>query len=353
MDLVSIIVPAYNAEKYIKRCIESLLSQNYRDIEIIIVDDSSTDTTFNIIEKYAKQDPRIKCAKQDHAGPNGARKKGLQLASGKYIMFVDADDSLERNAVEKLIEKISVCDVEIVRFDAKYSHTGDRVSPILDDFEEEKVINHEEIMNLLLTTCKLNTVWMQFYKREIFDGVKSFDSGVDYGEDFLINLEIFNNIQSMLVIRDILYEYNTTNDSSITRAVNHNQMLKNTFDRIYVSCEAIKFVGHNIHNKALKMAAIYYQLKLIRMVFDILAKDSKYDRKQFLGDFGEAFGSIENLNIDREKLRKYIDSLGLIEKIRNRRFILALLDNNCRSIWRYACRYRFYIILKAKMGVLR
>ena len=105
---ISIIVPIYNVESYLKRCLDSLINQTYSNIEIILINDGSTDLSGDISSKYAKIDKRIKLINSSNKGVSCARNKGLELASGDYIMFVDPDDYIELNTCEMLIKNISV-----------------------------------------------------------------------------------------------------------------------------------------------------------------------------------------------------------------------------------------------------
>ena len=104
MSKVSIIIPVYNAEAYLRQCLDSVVNQTLREIEIVCVDDGSTDGSAAILEEYAAKVVRIKIIKQKNAGVNVARKEGLKLATGEWIMFCDADDWVEPNAVEEMVE---------------------------------------------------------------------------------------------------------------------------------------------------------------------------------------------------------------------------------------------------------
>lgn len=103
MDKVTMIIPAYNAEKTIEKCLDSVLNQTYSNLEILIIDDGSSDRTAEIVNKYSKQDSRINLYQQQNAGVSSARNQGLNLCTGKYIQFIDADDYLEKDMTEKLV----------------------------------------------------------------------------------------------------------------------------------------------------------------------------------------------------------------------------------------------------------
>src|SRR4051794_29720494 len=118
--LFSIVVPMYNSEKYIGHCIESVLNQNERDFQLIIVNDGSTDTCGDIADKYASKDSRIKIVHQINAGSFHARINGVDNAQGKYILFLDADDTLKEYALERLKKQIYMDEADIYIFRADY-----------------------------------------------------------------------------------------------------------------------------------------------------------------------------------------------------------------------------------------
>lgn len=113
MSLLSVIVPVYNSEKTIERCIRSIVEQTYHDLEIIMIDDGSTDRSYQISKKFVDNDRRIKLRKNEHLGVTPARKAGVNMASGEYIAFVDSDDWIEKNYFEKLMENMDDADVVI------------------------------------------------------------------------------------------------------------------------------------------------------------------------------------------------------------------------------------------------
>ena len=113
---VSVIVPVYNAEKYLNRCIESIITQSYNNLEIILVNDGSTDNSLLVCEEYLKKDDRIKLITQENRGAGLARNKGLQNATGKYAVFVDSDDYLHNTAIEKCVNAQNKTNADLVMF---------------------------------------------------------------------------------------------------------------------------------------------------------------------------------------------------------------------------------------------
>ena len=111
---VSLIVPVYNNEKYIGKCIGSILNQTYKNIELIIINDGSKDNSDNIITNFQKTDERIKYIKQENSGPSQARNIGINIATGKYLMFIDSDDTVDKYYVEYMLKEIESNDYDIV-----------------------------------------------------------------------------------------------------------------------------------------------------------------------------------------------------------------------------------------------
>ena len=122
--MVSIIVPVYNSSKYLRKCIDSILEQSYKELEILLIDDGSTDDSRTICEKYASDDVRVIYKRKKNGGVSSARNQGLALAKGEYIIFVDSDDFLEKEIIEKAIDEIKEKDVDLVIWNALEVNNG-------------------------------------------------------------------------------------------------------------------------------------------------------------------------------------------------------------------------------------
>lgn len=212
--MVSIIVPVYNCEKYLKKCIESLIHQTCKDIEIVLVDDGSTDNSKNICISYAVKDSRIKLISQKNQGPSRARNVGLENSKGEYILFVDSDDWLDLSTVELCIEKIKEYNPQIVCFDYyKVSNGEKRFCNLFDD--KEKLFSGEEIIELrnLLYASELELesdilalagICCKVYKKEILKNI-FFNEKLKLGEDWLFILQAIKKADSLLYIKNNLY----------------------------------------------------------------------------------------------------------------------------------------------------
>ena len=164
-DKISVILPCYNSEKYIEKCIESILNQTYQNIEIIIIDDGSTDHTLKILEKYKKENDKISIIKKKNTGVSDSRNIGIKEAKGKYIMFVDSDDFLELDAIEKLYLNIKKYKANIVR--GRYKRIRLKEQFIEDEIS---VYNGKGINEIIYNILNGNIpcyVWLLIINKEI------------------------------------------------------------------------------------------------------------------------------------------------------------------------------------------
>lgn len=178
---VSVITPTYNRGKYIKKCIESVLNQTLKNIELIIIDDGSTDNTFSVVKQY--DDSRIKYVKQENKGIGKSRNYGVKLASGKYIVFLDSDDYLENDALEKMYDKAEKENIDIVVSDFYDVYLNSKkVENKIKHFENSKLIDNPDIINdiNLGPSNKL-------YKKELFDNTY-FPENIKYEDMPLVTL---------------------------------------------------------------------------------------------------------------------------------------------------------------------
>lgn len=211
MSKVSVIVPAYNCEKTIKRCIDSIINQTYKNIEIIIVDDGSTDNTPLICDEYNKCYEYIKVIHTENSGPSTARNIGISLSSGYFITFVDSDDYVLPTIYETMVNNIANFDVLMCNFHMFKDE---------DDFNEIKQIKHsmgnrgydsEYIIKegcLEQNIIGINMVWNKLYKADIIKNNNiTFDKSTIVGEDLLFNIEVFSKCKTVYMLDDVLYFY--------------------------------------------------------------------------------------------------------------------------------------------------
>lgn len=224
MDLISIIVPVYEVEEYLSRCIESILAQTYQNIEVILVDDGSPDRCGKICDEYARKDSRIKIIHQQNGGAVKARLAGLEIASGKYIGFVDSDDYINPHMYELLYNHIqSDNGYDIVWCDVVIELQERQFVTKLDASE-----NPSELLRQLLKgqypgwMCN-KLISSDFYKQcSIFQ-----DPSCSMMEDVLIMTQLLYNNPKLKYVNEALYIYNRTNENAMTSGKVFNKALKN------------------------------------------------------------------------------------------------------------------------------
>lgn len=212
MKKVSVIIPAYNAEKYLEECLNSLISQTYGNIEIIVVDDGSGDRTQQILQTYGS----IKTVRQSRKGVANARNTGMLEASGDYIMFVDSDDFVDADAVETLVGLLEKYNADIVHFSLRYINENGECSNEKFICAGEKFIEKKEFKNeifiKMMSGIQFNSVCRNFYKRKITEGLL-FKTDMSTAEDLLFNTEAFTKAENCLFTDTVRYNYRRTGSS--------------------------------------------------------------------------------------------------------------------------------------------
>ncbi|MBE6816650.1 MAG: glycosyltransferase family 2 protein [Ruminococcaceae bacterium] len=210
---LSIIIPAYNAENYIARCIKSILKQTFKDYELIIVNDGSTDRTEEICDFYATQDSRIKLYNTDNHGCLAARVFGISQSNGKYILNCDADDRyFSKKAFETLYQYAKSDKYQLIQFGHynKYHHLGVRrsvKSPICIQNEEFMDKEYPRLLGSYERAIINNSVWNKLYSRELITALpNTSDVGRTFwGDDNIVNLYLLSDCNSVYIVPDIIY----------------------------------------------------------------------------------------------------------------------------------------------------
>lgn len=217
---ISVIIPAYNAEKYIERCIESISCQTHKDLEIIVVNDGSTDNTQNILERIAKDEHRIKIIKKINEGQGPARNKGIEVARGKYIVFADADDWLEDNAYETLfkIAEEKSCDIIACSYNMAYPDGRIECKKNLKDMDIDlsKVDINSFLYDYFFKIKVGSSVWNKMYRSELIKSNSVLMGNTRIGEDFFFNLSALVYSSKVCIVNKPLYNYFQP-EQSVTR----------------------------------------------------------------------------------------------------------------------------------------
>ena len=273
--LITIIIPVFNSEKYIEKCLKSVLNQTYQNIEIIVIIDGATDNSENIITTIAKKDNRIKIISRENKGVQYSRMEGYKNATGDYILFVDSDDYIKENAVEKLVLKADKYNADIVKCNYilektkkekinKYSYIKSNVEVI------NKKYFKSHIYPDFIDTYIYNNMWGQLIKTEKID-IKYFDCKLIYAEDFVFNMNLYSNIQTIVREEEPLYYYNihsqgATRNKDINKMIN---MLGNATDAYFMLFDFLNIWQMDTVTNRKKIA-----IRILNENFNILEKIS-------------------------------------------------------------------------------
>lgn len=295
MSVVSVVVPVYNAEKYLENCIESIINQTMKDIEIVLVNDGSTDNSGKICKQYEQKDTRIIYVEQKNQGVSVARNKGKDVATGEYILFVDADDEMDLTMIEKLysdIQKynsdIAVCNIQKVK--------------CKDEVKKNKVedisvcsITQENALKSFFTESKLEIgVWNKLFKREIIENINYY-VGRRMNEDKFFSFESIMKAHVITYRNEGLYYY-YERDNSVTKQKFDGKWFDNIFfaEKIY---EIITMDKPNLEREArhqLVMTKYYLILAMKRKKADIRYKE----------EYEKLINDIKQIKIDDLKIRR-------------------------------------------------
>lgn len=206
LPLVSVIVPAYNSERHIDACIDSLLAQNRSDVEIIVVDDGSTDSTSEKLAKYA-DDSRVLIVQQENQGVSAARNAALRIACGKYVAFVDSDDLIHPRFMEICLDLMSDDDCDFVFL--KWIEFNDGESFGFGSPDGSRVETVDDPLNYYLKNGFKGAMWTMFVRRSLMEGIE-FPAGISRGEDLCFAFSLLPRLKKGKCLLDPVYFYRST-----------------------------------------------------------------------------------------------------------------------------------------------
>ncbi len=230
MPQISIIVPIYNGAKYINKCLEMIINQTFKDFELIIVDDGSTDNSFEMCNEYAKKDKRIKIIRKKNGGTWAARNKGVDVSLGKYIIFFDCDDWYEDNLLQEMFESIDKNNVDLVIsgqtnvFVNKNGETRKRIKVLP---EKQFYVNKNEILNNFIRLREEeigDILWNKIYKSEVIKKNNLKFQNYKRGEDTIFNANYYENIDKCMVISKSFYNYRIENSNPVWLKYSENYL---------------------------------------------------------------------------------------------------------------------------------
>ncbi|MGN0417212.1 glycosyltransferase family 2 protein [Anaerostipes faecalis] len=293
MVKISIIVPCYNTKLYIEQCLQSLIEQTLKDIEIICVDGSSEDGSFEILKQFEKNDSRIKVCSKKNEGVSLSRNYAMSKAKGKYLMFVDADDWIDPNTCEIVYQKAEEQQADLVMW--SYVREFKENSLPKDIFkEDEKIFEKDQIKQLhrrffglvedelaqVENADALCPVWGKLYKRDIIEEHKIMFTDIrEIGtyEDGMFNLEVFEHLHKVVYMQKHLYHYRKYNENSITSQYKEN--LFEQWNRLYdLLFQYIK--DNNLNSSYLTAVNNRICLGILGQGLNLLESDRKNKRRE-------------------------------------------------------------------------
>ncbi|MBC2580565.1 glycosyltransferase [Clostridium sp. DJ247] len=281
MSKISIIVPIYNVEKYLEKCLKSILGQTFKDFELILVNDGSPDNCGCICDIYSKLDSRIRVIHKENGGLSSARNAGIDLATGEYIGFVDSDDWIDVNMYESLYSIAKETDADIVQCRFKESY-DEEINNIKNNTNKFKWVDKFDALNNLIaygeTHVQMVVAWNKLYKKNLFNGIR-FPNGKIHEDEFTTYKLLYKS-NKIALTEDELYYYRQTPNSIMNAKFN-----KKRLDYLEALKETLSFFKE-VNNQHL------YDMTTIRYVDSL--KKYYFKCKELLEDNEQALRKIKN-----------------------------------------------------------
>lgn len=333
MPKISIVVPVYNAEKCIKRCLDSIIGQTFSDCEVLLINDGSTDSSLNILENYTKKDERLKIITQKNAGPSAARNTGIDNATGEYVYFVDADDYIVEDALERLYQaavssdsELTVCGYYIVKDGVTKEHES-YYEPGVYEGEDSRSIALDLLSNHSYKYLRPYT-WIRMVRRDVLGNPRlRFTDEIRRSEDYLFTTELHFRIDKLCLITDQpLYYYIDTEDS-----------ITNTYVKNY--WQMAKKINEILLERLPKMDTITDRLHTVLIYRSLIAFNNAA-----MAETKEEFDAETAEILNDEVLYNAIDSLTFSEGIKRFKAYYPLMRLRLKSL----VKLRYYIKYKQR-----
>lgn len=287
MDKVSIIVPVYNVEKYLEKCIESILAQTFKNIEVILVNDGSSDKSGLICDKYSLIDRRIKVVHKKNTGVSDSRNYGIKVSSGKYIAFIDSDDWVDKEYINILYSNLIKYNADISVCDFIRENNESKPKQLLKEKKEILFTNIEALNQIYgeLYVQMIAVVWNKLYKREIFNDLK-FPIDKIHEDEYLTPIALYKCNKIIYTNKQLLH-YRDTPNSIMNKKFNVKRL-----DYLYVLESRMKFFKENMLDELYKKNVCTYLEKVMEFYF--LVKRSDIENKKNI--MKELKNKLSNLN---------------------------------------------------------
>jgi len=263
--LISVIIPVYNKENYIQKCLDSVLLQKYYNLEILLIDDGSNDSSGKILDKCAEKDERIKVFHIKNSGVFAARNFGLEKSTGKYVAFIDADDTVESTYIEKLFEVLEQNNCDIAQ--CNYSNVFKGEKKPVGQTGEVLLQSAEEAIEYIMQGKKYVVgLWPKLYKKDLFVNIPECND-IKVNEDYIVNFTAFQNSKRTVFIDLPLYNY-YCNDDSVTHTMDNLKAYKDVN-------KVAKIIMNKSKGKSYENLAIYrYQTSFLAIYSSVLLSKS-------------------------------------------------------------------------------
>lgn len=328
--LVSIVIPVYNTEKYIRQCLNSIINQTYENLEIIIVDDGSTDKSGKLCDEYATYDSRITVFHTENHGLSAARNFALDRMSGEYVAFIDSDDWIEKNTISRLMSFASIHRGEIIACQCTIEWKEKSIQPNTDNiikaFEREDILN-DYIINGTMGT----TIWNKLYSVDFFSSIR-FPEGHNYEDEFTTYL-FAEMALKVVCIPDKLYHYRQRQGSII-----HTYSMNNLIDH-WLSC-------YKKYDELINISQNYRQPIIKKCIWSIgrmwrnYYVCSKEERK---------YGQTTILEMNAFSQRHVFEVLKGKYPLKTKALCLITIRRSTIIMWLFYCINRFYILTRGKL----
>lgn len=240
--MISIIMSVYNVEQYIDECLQSIFNQTYKNIEVIIINDGSTDKSLDIINKYRGKYTNIIYIEQENKGLSEARNTGLNIAKGKYIAYIDSDDYIAPNMFELMVNKIKEddSDMVIIGHHEFYDNEEGKSYDVYLDIDDSKIYSGFEVADMILNCKLMGVAWNKLYKKgKLLEENFSFESG-RYTQDWYPIFKHISTLEKVSFVNKPLYKYRLRSTSTTSKKNN-----KRLEDYSYAVSEILKYVENN------------------------------------------------------------------------------------------------------------
>lgn len=312
-ELISVVIPIYNCDKYLNKCIRSVLNQTYNKFELILINDGSKDKSGEICEKYSKLDNRIVYINQKNKGVSKTRQKGIEIAKGEYLIFIDSDDYIDKDYFFKLYNNCKRSNADIVCCNSNdfgvINYKNNKIE------YDEVVIDKERLMNDYFKGMRYAyCIWGKLYKKSIINRVKFRE--MKYAEDTCMIIELFNKCEKVCLLEYDGYYYRGQ-ETSITNTISCIEKANDLLIRADIINNICMKEFPNLINKSTK--------ELVNSLYSTIAIYSKINDKVLYKDFLKKY-KVYYKNVNKKYMPLNLKSLILIIFNINHYFVKGLLN---------------------------